>query len=311
MYQDKMVVCIKVNGKVLRENREDIELPFGSEYSMSLKNLESRKAQVKITIDGEDVLKGKSLLIKPNDTVDLEGFLTEDNIAKNKFKFIEKIKEISEFRGDRIEDGLIQVEFTYEKAKPIVQDVHWNNNWNYGTMLNSNYMYTNCRSDISTNSGIPKGILRGVTLDSMDSCSLSNSISTQSLQGITVKGSEINQEFTQGNIAQLEDVSHVMIFRLLGYKDNAEKVELPKFTKDKLQCKTCGHTCNSNAKFCDRCGTYLENLSEISLLEFINEISKAWKTMGSDGRKALCTFVAGAKPENNGTLQAILKSLNS
>ena len=62
VYQDKFVVSVKVNGKVLREHDKDhVYLPFGSEYSILLKNLESRKALVTINIDGKNAL-GLSLI---------------------------------------------------------------------------------------------------------------------------------------------------------------------------------------------------------------------------------------------------------
>ena len=81
------------------------------------------KQKLRISIDGVDVLNGQSLLVNPNDTTELEGFLN-DCIAKNKFKFIPKTEEISEYRGDKIEDGLIRVEFWYEKLKPITQHIN-------------------------------------------------------------------------------------------------------------------------------------------------------------------------------------------
>ena len=95
MYQEKVVGCLINNGKILREKEGIFLIPFGSEYSIYIKNLESRKAKVKISIDGVDVLNGQSLLINPNETTELEVFLN-DCIAKNKFKFIPKTKEISE-----------------------------------------------------------------------------------------------------------------------------------------------------------------------------------------------------------------------
>jgi hypothetical protein len=107
MYQDKFVACLKTrDGKVLREDNGVIKLPFNSEYSIYLKNLESRKAKVKISIDGKDVLDNKELLIDGNSTATIEGFL-KDNVATNKFKFIEKKQKVRPLAFPRILEFII------------------------------------------------------------------------------------------------------------------------------------------------------------------------------------------------------------
>lgn len=113
VYKDRFVAVIKCGGKVLREKDNIVTLPFGSEYSLLLKNLESRRAVVKITIDGQDVIDG-SLIIQPNSQCELEGFLEGYNV-KNKFRFIQKTQEIADHRGDRIDDGIVRVEYRFER----------------------------------------------------------------------------------------------------------------------------------------------------------------------------------------------------
>jgi len=153
-YKDQFVVEVKCNGKILRVQDDVIHLPFGSEYSIYLKNLNSRRAAINISIDGEDVLDGSSLILNANSSTDLEGFL-RGATAKNKFKFINKTKEIQDHRGDKIDDGIIRVEFAYEKAKPIqkliVEDhhhhdhYHWNyDNWFYGDSM-KRYSFSDAR----------------------------------------------------------------------------------------------------------------------------------------------------------------------
>ena len=88
-------------------------------------------------------------------------------------------------------------------------------------------------------------------------CSSLNSIKSFD-DGITVKGSEIKQEFKHGNIGVLEDQSHVIVLRLQGFNDVGDKVEKIVTVRDKLQCKICGKVSGSGSKFCDRCGNYLE-----------------------------------------------------
>jgi hypothetical protein len=142
MYNAGLVCCIKSNGKILRENKDEIFLQFNSEYSILLKNLETRKALVKISIDGQDVLDNNSIIINPNSETELEGFM-KGSVAKNRFKFIKKTKEISDFRGDRVDDGIIRIEYTYEQIiekKHIVTE-HVHHFYNY---YNCNYNCTFC-----------------------------------------------------------------------------------------------------------------------------------------------------------------------
>jgi len=113
VYKDRFVAVIKCGGKVLREKDDTVTLPFGSEYSLLLKNLESRIAVVKVTVDGQDAIDG-SLILQPNSQCELEGFLKGYQV-KNRFRFIQKTEEIVEHRGDRVDDGIIRVEYRFEK----------------------------------------------------------------------------------------------------------------------------------------------------------------------------------------------------
>jgi len=117
-YKEQFVAEVKVNGKILRVRNDEVFLPFGSEYSLLLKNLNSKRASVKISIDGTDVLDGNALVVGPNQTAELEGFL-KGSTGKNKFRFIQKTKEIQEHRGDKIDDGIIRIEFAYEENNPL------------------------------------------------------------------------------------------------------------------------------------------------------------------------------------------------
>jgi len=128
-YKDNFVAEVKCNGKILRIKDGAVHLPFGSEYTLLLKNLNSRKASVKVHIDGQDVLDYNSIILEPNSSTELEGFLS-GTVARNRFKFIQKTKQVQEHRGDKIDDGLVRVEFAFEKPRPefvtktIIHDVH-------------------------------------------------------------------------------------------------------------------------------------------------------------------------------------------
>lgn len=116
MYSNKLIACVKADGKVLREQDENVFLPFGSEYTLWFKNEHTRKVQINVEIDGTDVLFNKSLIINAGETADLKGFARDMVGSDNRaFKFITKTQEISDFRGDKIEDGLIKITYQFEK----------------------------------------------------------------------------------------------------------------------------------------------------------------------------------------------------
>jgi len=121
----KFVAVITCNGKILRDFKNDednyqVKLPFGSEYGIRLKNLNTTRCAFTVYIDGEDVLDGSRIILDPNESHDLEGFMS-DNAVKNKFKFIEKTKKISEYRGDKIDDGMIRIEYQFEKKPAVIE----------------------------------------------------------------------------------------------------------------------------------------------------------------------------------------------
>jgi hypothetical protein len=263
MYKDNLVVIIKHNNKVLRERGDRVTLPFGSEYSILVKNLNSRKVSVNISIDGEDVLDNNSILIKANSSMELDGFM-KGMSAKNRFRFIKKTKQISDHRGDKADDGLIRVEFAYEKV----------NNWFCGPIQ---YTFNTCydtRSDDPTlygddvgHTGCGKfGGSSGFSNKKLGSriCSSDISLAAAAIdippeidEGITVKGEEIDQGFVYGHIGELES-SQVMVIHLCGEKINGTVVSKPVTVKTRLRCKTCGTLSRSYAKFCSNCGTFLE-----------------------------------------------------
>jgi len=127
MYKEQLALAIKQNGKVLREHGDAVYLPFGSEYSIFIKNLNSVRASVKVTIDGQDVTDGTSLVVEPNSTFDLERFIKNGNFERgNKFRFIERTGAIEDHRGIKIDDGLVRVEWQFAKPLPKVEfeDIH-------------------------------------------------------------------------------------------------------------------------------------------------------------------------------------------
>lgn len=263
MYKDNFIVAVKSEGNILRERGSVVSLPFGSEYSLLLKNMNSRKASVKVNIDGIDVLSGKSLILEGNTSMELKRFL-EDLNKGNKFKFIQKTKEIIEHRGDRIDDGIVRVDFRLVKKEaehiPIIYDYYpkyWRckyrppyYQWEDGDLP---YWYTFSSCDDTTSN------------DYIVNCSMGNSDVKQENtepkinndEGITVKGSKSDQAFYPSWIGELEQNSIVITLKLRGETSNGRVINEPLTVKNKLVCPSCGLKSKSDATYCSRCGTHL------------------------------------------------------
>ena len=275
-YKDHFVVEVKCNGKFLRVKDGAVYLPFGSEYTLLLKNLNSKKASVIVHIDGQDVLDFSSLIIDGNSQAELKGFLS-GTTARNKFKFIHKTKEIQEHRGDKADDGIIRVEFAFEKPKPktIIHDHEhhhhhhdpnywWPDTYTYNAnvsklMGDSNYSSRNSDktpidNQYSMTANMSQAVARGTEVDSLGVETLGTPLDDE---GITVKGSECNQSFRYGSIGEVEQ-SEVIIIQLKGLGQTGTTVEKPVTVKTKLNCPTCGTKSKSSFKFCPNCGTFLE-----------------------------------------------------
>lgn len=250
-YLKNFVAVIKCNNEILRKKDGFVNLQFGSEYSILIKNLNSRKVLVNISIDGKDVLNNNSLIIESNSKTELKGFLS-DNIVKNRFKFIQKSKEIKDYRGDKIDDGFIRIEFIFEKEKPPVQeDVirNYYKNWSIYPFSPYRKFPFSYPESIYTEDEMTKSNMIQSHLEHLDSVYNAN----RNLdEGITVEGSEIEQYFQSVNINKLEENSQIIILRLKGKKLNNNIIKDPK-----LICPTCGQNLTSKANFCERCGTYL------------------------------------------------------
>jgi len=255
VYKNNFIVVVKCGGKVLREQGGEVRLPFGSEYSILLKNKDSRKAVASISIDGESVTDGR-IVVDGFSEVELVGFL-EGMSVRNKFKFIQKTEEIVKHRGDRVDDGIVTVEYWFEERVEVTkkyEDVYvkkYINPWytDQGSWTPQPYRDTTitCSSDISSCS--PQTTTRG-------GCFVNSCVPTQD-EGITVKGSETRQDFQYGSTKTLESQSNVINIVLKGYTDSGIKVEKFVATTDKVKCPTCGRTAKSNSKYCANCGTYL------------------------------------------------------
>ena len=277
MYNQKLVASLKANGKILREFKDTVYIPFGSEYSFLIKNLNTTRALVNIFIDGEDVIEG-GLVLNAGQEVDLERYVKNGNLnAGNKFKFIERTQAIEDGpRGIKLEDGLVRIEFQFEKPYVPPLNRGWltasgstNQNSIYPASFNVNgalrsvdYSKNGAITAQAASAAVDKycadnGIVNKsevhdgmATMDWMDAPK--NDI------GITVPGSRSEQKFQTTYMGAMEAEKHTIVLKLLGETPDNKPVLAPVTVKAKQECDTCGHKNKATAKFCNKCGTSLE-----------------------------------------------------
>ena len=267
VYQNKLVAAIKVGGQVLREVGDLVVLPFGSEYSVLVKNLNSVRVQFKVSIDGADATAGTWLVVAPNSSVELERFIRNGNWdSGNRFKFIGRTKAVEKHRGVKADDGIVRIEYQTERVRPVV-DVpiireHYYDNWypHPDTFYRPRYVWnTGMLRSAAMNSSASFGdgpvqdsgfeeVERGVP------CSGGlNAMET----GITVPGSQSNQKFVNSAWFETTGQSEVVVIRLAG-QSGGKKVAKPVTVKTKNVCPTCGAKSKPGTQFCSGCGTALQ-----------------------------------------------------
>ena len=295
MYHQKLVVSIKSKGKILREFKDTVFLPFGEEYSVLLKNLHSRRALVNVFIDGENAVPG-GLVVDPGRTVDLERWIKNGNLSEgNRFKFIERTAAIENGpRGIKLEDGLIRIEYQFELPRPILSVNNTTvNTWPHyppGVRTPTTGEYPGVTDHFTLlASGVVNqvnvgGALRGVDYSAGESTRVAASAATEATLasmgisnskgevhdgaacmdsyvrdvGITVPGSKSTQSFQTTQVGALDPILHSIVLRLVGDLGHNKPVAAPVTVKAKPKCVTCGKQNKATAKFCSQCGTALE-----------------------------------------------------
>lgn len=268
MYNNKLAIAVKANGKVLREFGETVMVPFGSEYSLLIKNLNSVRVQVRINIDGTDATDGDWLVIQPNSETELTRFIKNGNLSSgNRFKFIERTAGVEQHRGIGVEDGLIRVEYQFEHV--YQSQVYYNSLLTHHNPYVSDYQtFAHNAGEVKTKSAGNR-LLRSSAAGNNSVYSLSANAAVgssvtvtttnavaQNDAGITVPGSVSNQQFHKSDWFPVEAAKHVMVIKLLGEVEG-KVVQTPITVKAKPSCVSCGVINKATAKFCNQCGTSL------------------------------------------------------
>lgn len=242
MYGQKLAAAIKVNNRVLKEFKDTVHIPFGSEYAITIKNLHTTRAVVNVYIDGDNMVP-EGLVLNAGQSIDLERSIKNNNLTEgNKFKFIERTGAVEQHRGIGIEDGLVRIEYQFEL--PV-----FNTAW---IQASGSQIYP--QGGImrgSKMSGLSNGTSDWIAPAGSVTCSAA-SYSTNDI-GITVPGSKSTQAFQTTTVGALDPVKHNLVFKLFG-----GTVPKPITVNHKPKCVTCGKQNKATAKFCTECGTALE-----------------------------------------------------
>lgn len=269
MYNNKVAVALKVNGKVLREFKDTVYVPFGSEYTILIKNLNTRRAIFNIFIDGDNIVPN-GLVLNAGQEIELERAIRNGNLNEgNRFKFIERTGNIEQYRGIKLEDGLIRIEYQFEQEYP--KPVYPNHGlvWTQPTFWDHSMPLM--RSWTSSVKNVTLGTTKAeVTYPTAaDSMMIGSTLSASAEQrsfnaapqndvGITVPGSKSDQKFKTVSGFSLDPEKHSMIIKLLGETADNKPIVAPVTVKTKTKCQTCGKQNKATAKFCSECGTALE-----------------------------------------------------
>ena len=283
MYSNKLVASLKANGKILREFKDTVYIPFGSEYSFLLKNLHTQRAVVNIFIDGDNIVEG-GLVIDAGREVNLERYIKNGNLTEgNRFKFIERTQAVEDGpRGIKLEDGLIRIEFQFEKPPVAIHNTYGNFRYTSasGGMGSSEYRGITDKFTLQASGSISQmnvgGMLRGVDYSQGESVKATaataiNQVAPNNMElhdgsatmdwndvGITVPGSKSTQKFQHVTMGTMEAEKHTMVLKLLGETPDNKPVLQPVTVERKPECVTCGKKNRAHAKFCVECGTALE-----------------------------------------------------
>lgn len=281
MFNNRFVFAIRVGGKVLREQNGTVALPFGAEYDLILKNLNSRRAMANVTVDGKAATENTRLIIPANGSINLERYIRNGNLnSGNRFKFIERTAQIEAHRGIGADDGLIRAEFWAERERislpvyyqqeergwPSIPKHPTSPRFGEGFLKSRRMSKTPMRSSGPQSASGGFRSFSGITGQSMGSsgdatsfCNASASLGDEPelITGITVPGSASNQQFQYVSGFELETTSTVIVLQLRG-QIQGEPVYAPVTVEYKPQCPTCGRINKATSRYCSTCGTALQ-----------------------------------------------------
>lgn len=256
VYKKQFALSIRANGKILREREDKVFIPFGTQYEIVMKNLNSCRASVQVWVDGELVSGIVPIVIEGNDTFVLKRSFSRGTESEgNSFKFIERIERIEEFRGIRIDDGMIRVEYQFEerveeKVREVVRT--YEKYIEHRPVFYPQPYYSPYYSPYNPIYCADPNYKLGISYSSQDSSAIASSV------GITAPGEKVEQSIPQKQTSFLfSGEKNVLVLQMIGCVEE-RKVEKVVDVKMKIKCGVCGKSSRGSVKFCSGCGSSLQ-----------------------------------------------------
>lgn len=239
-YANDYVLSILHKNKPVREFSENgkrtCAIPFDSEYKVRLKNKTSKRAKVKVYIDGIDIdVNQEYLVLNSNQTLDLERFIESlDSGKKLKFISVEQGKKTGEIQDPTSEDnGTIRVEFypeatlltyIYTTNQSYQQTPIWNR-WNYngGTLSSSDGVINGTTSSTVSVDGSNLNYNTSAS-NSYYSKKVDNETKASTV-GATTEGSESMQKFSKVADFITEPTPTIIMLKIRGPKQQDELLD--------------------------------------------------------------------------------------
>lgn len=293
MHKSNFVAAVKCNDQVLREiSGREVRLPFNSEYSLLLKNKNSRRAIVEIKVDSKVVFS--ELIIPAFGETELERFQDQSK----KFKFV-KLESEGVSDKENPENGLVEVDFWLEEepVKEIIKEVirevpvwprpwtpwyprpYWEKPWyqyypdqyhpddyritfcntaggndtgSYKSESNLTIKVMNCSDNLSEQSNMGTTKL-SANVNSVSFPDGSQIPSDEGKAGATVEGDVSSQRFTSVYFRGKDLSTYTQIKIWLRATDKPITVQDTKI----VYCSQCGSKCKHTDNFCHKCASEL------------------------------------------------------
>lgn len=296
MHRNNFVVSIKCKGSFIREEDGKAVVPFGAEYSIYMKNLDSRDALIRdITVDGKSALGGTRLIIRGKSHIELNGFI-RSGIVDRAFKFV--TVESAEGKGASTSphNGEVSVTFSFTKKVeqkvvnttykyshfPVVDPIFkpyivpWyprsRGDVLYGANVGSVFRSCGSGKDVKfTNSAVyvsqSEGKPESFAVDYSDSTGRAFSVSSENFPSTTevIKDSSA-PAISEGKTVEGSRVGDNLSFGFIGeVEDSSDTITIflsGVQVKDEIPtaskyCTSCGYPVGETDCFCSKCGNKL------------------------------------------------------
>lgn len=262
MYHNGYVLVIKdSNGKILRETGSSggkkVYLPFGSEYSLVLKNKTNRKAVVSVEIDGTDVLGLNRIVVDAGDDYELQRFMIDGNLSSGrKFRFVERNHPgVQDPNSSDI--GIVRVRFFEVKDNVYITDKYkpqfphiprdpWAPVNPWGNLDSPwDHPSTHKRIDIGDGYG-------SIDINYFSCMDPESSFRSGGGPGATIEGGHSSQSFKHVEVGNVSSDYKEIVIQLCSPVDSDNSITVGD-TKN-IFCHNCGARNPRSAKYCMSCG---------------------------------------------------------